>query len=66
MSGHHFQLGQKVLLSLGPVQPGKFLVCEVVKLLPLEDGHPPKYQVRNSEENFDRRVSESDLSGASN
>jgi hypothetical protein len=52
MSNHRFQIGQQVHLSLSPIHPGKYLVREVMELLPFEDGQPPTYQVRNSEEDL--------------
>jgi hypothetical protein len=61
VNSHRFRVGQQLHLSLGPVHPGKFVTCHVVKLLPVRDGLPPEYQVRNSTEDFDRRASEGDL-----
>ena len=61
MNSHRFQIGQQVHLSLSPIHPGKSLICEIVQLLPFEEGQPPTYQVRNSEEDFARRASESEL-----
>jgi len=61
MNSHRFRIGQQLNLSLGPVHPGKFVTCQVVKLLPVRDGLPPEYQVRNCGEDFDRRASEGDL-----
>jgi hypothetical protein len=61
MNSHRYQIGQQVHLSLSPIHPGKSLVCEVTQLLPFRDGLPPEYQVRNTEEDFDRRASEGDL-----
>jgi hypothetical protein len=29
-----------------------------MKLLPIEDEHPPKYQLRNSNEDFDKKANE--------
>jgi hypothetical protein len=58
---HRFRIGQQVHVSLSPIHPGKSLVCEIMKLLPLVDGLPPEYQVSNSTETFERRVSESNL-----
>jgi hypothetical protein len=60
MNSHRF-LGRQLHLSLGPIHPGKFVICQAVKLLPARDGLLPEYQVRNSAENFDRRASQTDL-----
>ena len=61
MNSHRFRVGQQLHLSLGPIHPGRFVTCQVVKLLPSRDGLAPEYQVRNSGEDFDRRASEGDL-----
>src|SRR5215210_8889386 len=55
-----FAVGQRVKLSLGMIHPGKSLICEIVQLLPFDEGSF-QYRVKSLEEKHDRRASESDL-----
>jgi hypothetical protein len=55
-----FGIGQCVHLSLGMIHPGKSLICEIVQLLPFEEGSF-QYRVRSADEKHDRTASESSL-----
>jgi hypothetical protein len=55
-----FHLGQNVRLSLGALQRGKSISCEIVKLLPFEGAHF-QYRVKRTDEAFERIAAEHEL-----
>jgi hypothetical protein len=52
-------------IVLGRDHPGKSLICEIVKLLPFEEGSF-QYRVRSADEKHDRTASESSLTLVAN
>jgi hypothetical protein len=55
-----FAVGQRVKLSLGMIHPGKSLICNIVQLLPYDEGSF-QYRVKSLDEKHDRRSGESTL-----
>jgi hypothetical protein len=55
-----FVVGQCVKLSLGMIHPGKSLICEIVQLLPFDEGSF-QYRVKSMDEKHHRRAGESAL-----
>jgi hypothetical protein len=55
-----FSIGQRVQLSLGFIHPGKIVSCEIVQLLPFEEGSF-QYRVKSPDEKHHRTASEGAL-----
>ena|SRR6185503_16802146 len=57
---HRFHMGQNVRMTLGIMQRGKSIPCQIVKLLPFEGTHY-QYRVKGTDEAFERIAEEHEL-----